>query len=143
LHEVGDPYYKYETGSDLKAIKIYFISISMTVAMGFLILTTIHKLFSAFLEVTFNMLLMMYIYSHPNLSNYILAYAAFTSVIGIFLAIFLAHKYEQSYKKLFMSTFKINRILDEQKVLLDNISDGAMIYRLDENISNEDIEDGS
>ena len=42
-----------------------------------------------------------------------------------------------------MNQFKILRILDEQKMLLDNISDGAIIYQFnDKNVSEVDIEAG-
>jgi hypothetical protein len=40
-----------------------------------------------------------------------------------------------------MNQFKIKRILEEQKILLENISDGAMIYRINNKENEESDED--
>ena len=128
-HEVMDPYHVFEDDHEALLLKCALISFPMMLWQLFMVVTNINTLFSA---ICLGSYLGTYMWYNSNFKEIksIIPYISAMSVLIFLFGILLFHLFLKNTKEVFMNQSKIIRILDEQKMLLDNISDGAMIYRL-------------
>ena len=122
-----DPDRDYSNPHNL-TIKCYYIAISMCTGVFLMIFINVNSIYSATLLVIYFISLIVYIFIIPDIQNKIGFQSFFSFIVATILAIKTMFKLESNSKQLFHNHFKLQRILSEQKMLLDNILDGALMY---------------
>jgi hypothetical protein len=135
-----DPYRDFKSDQWLLVQVVFFMGASSAVAGIVIMIANINMKYSCFLIWCYNISLLIFVMQNEYLSQ--LTMSLIQAMIGIFFSLFVwTLTCENTSKQNFMSKKKIERLLNEQQILLDNIPDGAIIFK--HNITNQHKKDQS
>ena len=126
-HEICDPQRNYKDDIWMSNQISFYLGISCSIVGMIMMVGNINIYFSCFLLMFYNIGVLIYI-SNVNVLNDLFMSLIQSMVLIFFILASWAISSQNASKQNFMRKNKIERLLNEQKVILNNIPDGAMIF---------------